>query len=168
MKPNPRIGARRKRHVFGAVMAVLLLWAQPALVLANVYSAQVWEWNLTPIGEPNTDYCARAGMVDSARNYGQVLAYTNGGGSHDCLGATNSLPAGWIGIKVEGFRDGGLCGTSSYYFSSQAASNWQLWITLCSNPAGNQNFQSRSFINIYTGAGYTGGITGPFSPVAQY
>jgi hypothetical protein len=166
---TPRLtGRRHVRRGIAAGIAILVLLLQPASAFADVYSATVWLANRTPIGEQNTDYCTRAGVVDVARNYGAVYAYLNGGGPHDCLGTGHVLPAGWIGVKVEGFKDGVSCGISSWYFSSQAAWGWQLWITMCPNPTGQQQFQSRSYINVYLGDAYSGPFTGPISPVATY
>lgn len=166
--PALRTLTQFSRRTIGALLAAGLVFAQPILVLADVFSARTFEINITPIGEPNTDYCARSGVVATARNYGQVNAYTNGGGAHDCEGSVNSLPAGWIGVRVEGYRDGGLCGSSAWFYSSVATDNWQLYATMCTNPAGSQNFHSRSFINVYKGDSYTGALIGPWSPVEGY
>lgn len=158
----------RRLMVLGALLSIATLFAQPSLVLADVFSARTWEFHMTPSGEPNTDYCARSGVVDTARNYGQVNAYTNGGGAHDCVGSVNSLPAGWIGVAVEGIKNGASCGWSITYYSSSATDNWQLYATMCTNPAGLQDFTSKSIISAYDGiSGYTNAV-GPTSPIAQY
>lgn len=166
------VATQRNRPLhWKTIMAFVSAWlvlSQPSLVAADVFSARTFETNLTPIGEPNTDYCARSGVVATARNYGQVNAYANGGGANNCAGAVNVLPAGWIGVRVEGYRDGAFCGTSMWSYTSSATDNWQLYATLCTNPAGSQNFHSRSFINVYTGDAYTGAFTGPWSPVEAY
>lgn len=164
-----QIGRRSRRHarLMGAAIGALLLLAQPSLVFADAFSPQVNRIIWTPTGEPETDYCARSGIVTTARNYAQVLAYVNGGGAHDCAGTVNSLPSGWIGTRAGGYRDGGWCGVSGWHYSSQAASNWQLWITMCSNPSGIQEFKTRGDITIYTGSGYVSN-TGPTSPAQNY
>jgi len=157
-----------RRRVIAAITGAWILLAQPALVLADAYSAQTYEFWLDPAGsEPVTDYCARSGIVDVARNYGQVLAYDNGGGAHDCVGTVNSMPTGWIGVAVEGYRDGVYCATSQSYFNSSPASNWQLWATMCTNPSGIQNFQTVSLIFAYDGSSYRTGV-GPTSPAQGY
>lgn len=159
---------RAQVRLVGAALVVAVLLAQPAMVL-GVQSAVVFVRNLDPIGsEPSTDYCATAGVVDTARNKGQVFAFTNGGGAHDCIGATNTLPAGWMGIELQGLMNGGTCGWSNTSFTSVATSGWTYWVTICPNPAGLQQFVTRSWINIYKGDAYTGLNGGPFSPVASY
>ena len=160
----------RRHRIWRLVVAAFaggLLLAQPALVLADVYSAQTYETVFTPIGEPMTTYCARSGVVDTARNYGASYAYANGG-AHSCTSPVNYLPAGWIGVKVEGFRDGVSCGVSSWYYSSQVAWGWQLWITMCSNPSGSQDFQTRSWLRYYDGGAFYFQSFGPLSPIAAY
>jgi len=164
--PLNRIPRSYARGV-GAALGALLLLAQPSLVLADAYSPTVNRIVWTPTGEPETDYCARSGIVTTARNYAQVLAYVNGGGAHDCVGTANTLPSGWIGTRAGGYRDGVWCGVSGWHYSSQAATNWQLWVTMCSNPSGIQEFKTRGDITIYTGSGYVSN-TGPTSPAQNY
>jgi hypothetical protein len=168
---HPRISEGRHRgriaRLIGALAAALIILAQPAIVYADAFSSRTFEFWITPAGEPTTDYCARSGIVDVARSYGQINAYVNGGGAHDCVGTANSVPSGWLGVQVSGYRDGALCSTSSFYYSTSAANNWQLYVTLCSNPSGTQEFYSRSTIKAYDGQSYWQS-TGPFSPIQNY
>lgn len=161
------MGTNRRRLV-AALFGTWVLLTQPGLVVADAFSAQTYEAWYDPIGaEPVTDYCARSGIVDVARNYGQILAYTNGGGAHDCAGAVNSMPTGWIGVSVEGYRNGVFCSQSGVFTNSSPQSNWQLWATQCSNPAGVQSFQTVSLIFPYDGANYHTHV-GPTSPIGNY
>lgn len=160
---------RRRRYwpVVGAVLAVWLLAAEP--VLADAFSARVWFAALTPAGQPYTDYCLRSGIVSTARDYGQINSYNNGGGAHDCAGPVTALPNGYIGVAVEGFMNGASCGQPSMFFYNTApADNWQLYDTRCSNPPGTQNFQSLSYGSIYDGTRYFGPYSGPMSPSQPY
>lgn len=157
-----------KRQLIGAVLGIWVLLAQPGLVLADAYSGVTFEAWYNPLGaEPVTDYCAKSGIVTTARNYGQILAYTNGGGAHDCAGAVNTMPTGWLGVEVEGYRNGLFCGQSDTFTNSSDASNWQLWDNACSNPSGFQLFQTKSLIFPYDGEVYHTHV-GPLSPGLQY
>jgi hypothetical protein len=172
-QPSRQPGRYRRATTTSLVSAWLLAWllgAQPGLVLgAEYFSAQVFIFNHTPAGELNTDYCARAGVVDTARNSSQVLAYANGGGAHDCAGTVNQVPAGWLATKAVGFRDGQYCAGSSYYYNTSPASNWMLWITLCSNPSGTQLFKTAAYSRAYNGEdGYWNLGNYPISPNAPY
>jgi hypothetical protein len=150
-----------------AAIVITSLIGQPAVVLADVYSGQTFEVAFAPVGEPVTDYCSKAGVVDTARNYGASFAYRNEG-AHDCGGTTNPLPAGWIGVRVDGLRDGASCGTSSWYHSSQSAWGWQVWIAMCANPSGSQEFRTRSWLRYYDGSEFYFQSQGPLSPIASY
>jgi hypothetical protein len=169
-RPSRATPAWQSSTLRGITITVVVsaLLAMPPTVMADAFSAQVYRMNHTPTGEINTDYCSRAGIVDTARNSSQVLAYA-GGGAHDCLGTVNQVPAGWIATKATGYRDGAQCATSSYYYNTSAASNWMLWITLCSNPSGPQEFKTSSWIKAYDGAGfYWEACCWPVSPIAVY
>jgi hypothetical protein len=157
------------RRLLGVVFAIVLLTTQSAVVVgAEAMSGQTFEAWYDPLGaEPVTDYCARSGITDIARSIGQILAYTNGGGAHDCVGSGNTMPTGWLGVSVEGYRNGVFCGQSSVYTNTQPAWNWMLWINVCSNPSGLQNFQTRSLIFPYDGEDYHTHV-GPMSPALPY
>lgn len=170
MARSPESMRRRIAKVGTAIGMAWLLIAQPAAVLADDrFSGQIFSTDEQPTGEPVTDYCQRAGIVHTARNYSQILAYTNGGGAHDCAGAVNTLPSGWIGTRSQGFMDGSSCGMSAASYNSSAASNWQLWVTMCANPAGLQEFRARAYGRIYDGSDYVGGNWwGPISPIHEF
>lgn len=158
---------RRPWRLVAAIAASWLILAHAGGVAASAWSAQTYETTYDPYGaEPNTDYCSRAGIVDTARNYAQVLAYLAGGS--DCIGTTNQLPSGWIGVEALGYLNGSLCASSGFYYSTQAASNWQLYITLCSNPAGSQSFRTASIISFYDGTSGYRNYVGATSPTQSY
>ncbi len=161
--------SQHRRRLIGATLGIWVLMAQTGMVSADSrYSGVTFEAWYDPIGaEPVTDYCARSGIVHEYRNYGQILAYTNGGGAHDCAGSGNTMPAGWLGVMVEGYRSGAFCGQSDSYVNSSAATNWQLWDTTCTNPSGSQNFYTISLIFPYDGDSYHTHV-GPQSPAHAF
>ena len=145
-------------------MAAILV-AQP--VFATAYS--IWKYGLSmdPHGsEPDTDYCARAGIIDNFVNQGAVRAYLNGG--NDCVGTFNTLPSGWLAVKAFGFRDGSFCGETSMQWSNQATYSWAVWSDLCSNPSGSQEFRTYAWGNAYDGIGGEEVIGGLYSPNQNY
>lgn len=107
-------------------LVVMLLVAQTAL--GGAYSPQTYVLSLDPAGsEPGSDYCSRAGIVDTARNYSLGVVYLSGG--NDRVGTTNQLSSGWLAVRAQGYRDGASCGYSSWYYTTEDSATWQLWIT---------------------------------------
>lgn len=172
LRPNlasEQRGRRRQGALATVIIALSAALVLPSPVAADAFSAQVYIFTRDPVGEVSTDYCSRAGIVDVARNSSQVLAFLDDAGAGNCAGSVNQVPAGWIGTKAQGYRNGVLCGTSGWYYNTDPASNWQLRITLCSNPAGNQEFSSSSWIRAYTGqGGYWENCCWPVSPRLNY
>lgn len=152
----------------GAFLAISVLLAQPTLVAAQVESAMTFEDQFNPTGpEPATTYCAQSGVVENGRSKGKAIAFL-GTAQYVCSGSANVLPAGWLGVSVQGLRDGVSCGYSPWSYSSSATSAWTLWSTECSNPSGLQSFRTRSFIRAYDGEEDYFTYTGPLSPAASY
>lgn len=108
----------------------------------------------------------QSAILDVARNYGQMVS-KNYLGTSSCGGANRTLPSGYLGIGVEGYRNGALCGFSGIYYSNVATSAWQLWITLCSNPSGTQDFYTRAIGYGWSGSGYVQS-SGVYSPSQNY
>jgi hypothetical protein len=154
-------GDHMRAKLATTLIVVGVLLAHPAVVAATAYSSLVAKANWYPPGYGQSTLCDQSGIVDTARNYNQAVSkyYTNG-----TCGPTNiTLPSGYLGTQVSGYRGGVFCGVSSIYYSTVATSAWQLWITLCSNPSGLQAFYSVGWPFGFNGSGYTsgGGTTSP-------
>jgi len=147
-----------------------MMLGRPAIVSATAYSLLYAIRGWYPPGYSHSMLCDQSGIVDTARNYNQAVSkyYTVAG----YCGPTNiTLPSGYLGTQVSGYRDDGsggvYCGISSIYYSTVATSAWQLWITLCSNPSGLQAFYSVGYPYGFDGAGYVSG-RGTTSPRQSY
>jgi hypothetical protein len=172
-RPEGADGTQPRTHKMTVGVAFALIWlliAQPvALVRADDrYSAKIFDINIQPIGEESTDYCQDAAILHTAQNRSAIYAYISTGGTHDCVGSGNYLPSGWIATQAQGFKDGASCGWSGWHYSSQSAYGWILWINLCSNPAGSQDFRTRAYGRIYSGSDYIPSQTGPSSPIHAF
>jgi hypothetical protein len=153
------------RRTVAALLACFVILAQPASVAATAYSALTYSFTWTPAGYPQTSLCQQAGEVDVNRNNGtaQSRSYNT-----SCAGSARTLPSGWLGINLDGYRDGAFCGSSGYYYSSSATWSWTLWVTLCSNPSGTQSFTTKARGVGYDGSsGYWSGAT-TTSPAQNY
>ena len=107
--------ARRRSMVASLAVAsmVLVLSVQGAIAVS---SAWIQEFTLNPAGpEPSTDYCNRASVTENGGPYFKSEAEPQNNTTSDCGGSPNTLPAGWLGVKVWGLRDGALCGQSSWH-----------------------------------------------------
>jgi hypothetical protein len=144
-----------------AVLLVLVFYLQPATVQASTYSSLTYVAKLWPPGysPPAASACEQAGVIDTARNYGQVQERDYVDSS--CSGSPHYVGTAYLGVKVGGFRDGALCGYSSYYWSTQPAFGWQLWITMCDNPSGTQQFATEVLGSFWDGYGYWREFVGP-------
>src|SRR5436309_4543274 len=116
-----------KAKLAATLIVVGVLLAEPAGVAATAYSSLVAKANWYPPGYSHSTLCDQSGIVDTARNYNQAVSkyYTNG-----TCGTTNiTLPSGYLGSQVSGYRDDGFggvfCGISSIYYSNVATSAWQ-------------------------------------------
>lgn len=147
-----------------ATLAVLLVASQP--VLGTAYSIWAYRLSMDPAGaEPDTDYCVRAGIIDTVINQTGIKAFENSG--DDCDGPLNNLPATWLGSNAYGYRDGSLCGTTGYWYSNVVAASWQVLDNLCTNPAGPQEFRTKSFGRAWDGDSYRT-LDPVFSPFQNY
>lgn len=153
------------RRVLALLAAVALVAGRPVPVQATAYSLLTYVNHWIPPGFPDTSLCGQSGMVDTARNYNQVVSKNYVANS--CSGGNRSLPSGYLGTQVAGYRDGAFCGISTAYYSTTNTSAWQLWITLCNNPAGTQVFYSRGWPYGWNGSSYVTGL-GVTSPSQNY
>ena len=149
------------RKLLGALLGLWILLAQPAAILASAYSAMNYggQWFIPGGGQASK--CGQSGIVDVARNYMQTVSRNYISGS--CSGASHSVPSGYLGTSLYGYKDGSGCGYSGIYYSTVATSAWQLWITMCSNPSGTQTFYTLGYGWFYNTGGYDliGGFQSP-------
>lgn len=148
--------SRRRRRplkvlwLLATIASMAIVASQP--VLGTAWSGWTYRLSMDPHGpEPDTDYCARAGIVNTAVNFGQMRSYNNSG--DDCDGPFNTLPAGWMGVNVHGYRNNGFCSSTSYIWTNVATYGWQVSDNLCSNPAGQQEFYTHTYGAAYDGQG---------------
>ena len=146
-----------RSRVIAALWIVFVLLANPMAVAATAYSNLRWVGSWIPPGYAASDLCDQSGIVDTARNYNQAVSLHHLTNNYICNQSNITLPSGYLGTQVAGYRDGTLCGFSQVYYSTVATSAWQLWITLCSNPSGLQTFYSAGWPYGWNGTGYTSG-----------
>lgn len=141
-----------------SLLSVALLLAQPSSVWATAYSALNYTTLVNPPGYTATAVCDQEGIVDTATNYAQAVTKVYQG-TGNCTGANQSLPSGWIGTYVSGYRDGAYCGSNGWSYSTVATSAWQVWVALCTNPAGTQTFHTVGAGKAWDSSGqYYGGV----------
>lgn len=147
-----------------AVLVALLVAANPSVTLAG-YASSGQQYRETDWvnGYGYIRSCLEAVITTTstyATNEGANYSRDNSGGV--CDGA-ETLPAGWLGVTLDGYRDGSFCGTTNYYYSDSATAGFGVTTSLCSNPSGTQEFHTTVFGRIYMGAGYLdiSGIAGP-------
>jgi hypothetical protein len=141
------------RRLIGALLGLWILLAQPAAVLATAYSPMTYAYEWPIPGGGVASKCVQSGIVDVAQNYAQTVSRNYI--PYSCSGASHTVPSGYLGTLVYGYRDGSFCGSSGIYYSNVATSAWQLWATECSNPAGSQTFKTLGFGYTWDGSGYS-------------
>jgi hypothetical protein len=153
------------RKLLAAFLGVWILLAQPAVVMASAYSAMNYGGKWFIPGGTTASKCGQSGIVDVAKNYMQTVSRNFITGS--CAGGSHTVPSGFLGTSLYGYKDGSSCGGSGIYYSTVATSAWQLWITMCSNPAGTQAFKTLGYGWFYNSLDYDliGGFT---SPIQNY
>ncbi len=151
----------------GAAMTAAL----PAVASYSASSPYVFTRALEPDGG-GTQYCGRGqAKIGDARNPGDVQSFTRSArwNPTSCKG-TDALakPAGWIGAKANGYRDGNYCGSTPTVYSGTRQSLVQVGQVVCVNPPGTQNFQTwnTSYIRQNTCNCYF--IGHGYSPIVSY
>lgn len=154
------------RKTAAALLGLMLILAQPVSVAATAYSPMNYgaKW-LVPGQGVYASACGQSGIIDTAQNYFQIAVRNWISGS--CAGASRNVPAGYIGSSLYGFRDGSNCGGTSIYYSTVTTAAWQLWATMCSNPAGLQDFKTLGYGWYWDGSLYKF-IGGFYSPNQNY
>lgn len=140
--------------------------AMPALVAADAYSAVTYRGSVYVSGYGTTRVCLEAGVgfstvSNSVWNFGMTYAFDGSGGYCD---GYRVLPAGWLGVTVDAYKNGAFCGTSYYYYSSSASAAFGRYsYGLCSNPSGSQEYYTVAWGKVYTGDHYyqPNGIVSP-------
>jgi hypothetical protein len=130
-----------RRKLVGAMFCISMILAQPASVAATAYAPLTYsnKWWIPGQGV-YASVCMQPGIIDVAQNYSQIVIKNWISGS--CSGANRNVASGFIGMQLQGLRDGSVCGTTSVYYSTVSTSAWQLWATMCSNPSGSQSFKT--------------------------
>ena len=156
-----------RRRLIGAILGASLILAQPAMVAASAWSLLTY-WVAWPVPGASdfASVCGQSGIVDVATNYMQTVIKHYA--SNSCAGSSYTVPSGWIGSKVNGYKDGTICGQSSIHYSTVNTSAWQLWQAACSNPPGVQTWKTHGY-GYYLHAGSTYYQIGPIiSPNQPY
>ncbi len=141
------------KRLASALFGMAILLSQPASVAASADSLMVYTGIWLPPGQgSNTSVCIQAGIHDVAQNYAQIAIRNYIANS--CVGASRNVPSGYIGTQLYGIRDGSTCGVTAIYYSNVTTAAWQLWATMCSNPAGVQAFRTLGGGWYWTGSPY--------------
>ena len=94
-------------------------------------------------GSPNGTYnvCAQAWIYDTADNVAETISQDWNTG---CWNDNDSQSSGWLGAKALGYRDGGYCGSTGWYYNSVSTWKFAVGAYLCSNPSGTQVFKTKA------------------------
>jgi hypothetical protein len=146
----------RRAGFSGAVLLLAMILSTTIVAAGNAYSARTpaIRWDIPGYG--TTDVCKLAGIENIARNTGVATAHVPSAGG---CGTPKDLGAGYLGVKISGYRDGSLCGTTTWSYSSSTTDYWQIWSTLCSNPAGSQAFHTVATVRVFVGGSYVTSTT---------
>lgn len=155
-----------KRSRILAVVLALMLASTSSVAFGTAYSSWGFFGTFNVGPEGTADMCLRAGIIDIARNHGHIRSYA-GGAPTGCTGDANVLPSGWLGVTLDGYRDGGFCGTTNYIYSNVATWGWIVEANLCSNPSGLQGFHTTTWGRVFNGGNYVQ-IGGRTSPIQNY
>jgi hypothetical protein len=157
---------RSRRLGLMATIAGTAILMFPTLAYAGyATSGNLYRATVSVSGYGTVRVCLEATITTNGTNIvmngGSTRVYDTSG--LNCDGSW-SLPTGWIGVTLDGYRDGSFCGTSGYEYTSQAT--WQKTYSenTCTDPAGSQAFNTVVFGRVYNGSsGYHNipGVSGP-------
>jgi hypothetical protein len=155
-----------KRIPIVGVVALVYLMAT-SVVYANAYSVNTFYLQANVPGYAGlTDICVLSGIETGPNQTGVTTSYFHNT-SHCQASDQRALASGYLGTQVEGYKDGLFCGRTSFLYSTSTTHYWQVWASLCSNPAGVQDFDTRTYSKVWNGSTYT--LTGgQWSPIQQY
>jgi hypothetical protein len=142
----------RKVSIVMAVAVVYLMSA--SAVLASAYSPRTFVLRLSITGySGQTDICLLAGIESGASNTGVVTSYF---ADYPWCQAADQRPlgGGYLGLKLWGYKDGAYCGNTAWHYSSTTTHYWQIWSSLCPNPAGLQDFNTLASGKVWDGDEY--------------
>ncbi len=140
----------------GGLIAVAVLWSG-TFALATATSGRVYKGNVA-----GTRVCTEAVIADVADNKGYTTTWSS------TCSSTNSKPPGYLGVRIRGVRDGGLC-SSWTGWAVNASTTWSMGIGghLCTNPGGTQEFQTYAESKLWYSLGYIY-FTQAVSPAQNY
>lgn len=163
--PGARVRPHRPRaRRITALIAALGLAALPVTAMGSAYSALTYRLSWYPPFYSHASLCAQSGVVDTATHYAQAVSMYYVAGA--CSGGNMGVPSSYIGTQIDAYSDGAYCGSTSVYYNTSFTSAWQIWSSMCSNPAGLQTFQTYGSAYGWNGSYYIGG--GVWSPTQSY
>lgn len=150
------------------VLAVALVYLMTTTAaLANAYSANTFKLATSIPGySGSTDLCLLSGIETGPSNTGVITSYFSNP-THCQASDQRPLASGYLGVYLQGLRDGFVCGNTGWIYSNVNTHYWQIWSNLCSNPAGSQSFDTLTSGRVWTGSGYTG-MPSQWSPTQNY
>jgi hypothetical protein len=149
-----------------AFIALIYLVAATS-VFASAYSLRTYKLSVQIPGYSGwTDACLLSGIETGGVNTGVITSYFSN--TPRCQASDQRpLATGYLGVFLWGYRGGSLCGTVGFIDSNTTTHYWQYWSTLCSNPAGSQEFKTLTSGQIWNGNGYAG-MGSQWSPGQNY
>jgi hypothetical protein len=106
------------RRFIPIVLAAGFYLAAANSVLASAYSLRTYKLSLQIAGFSGwTDICLLSGIETGATNTGVITSYFSS--TPRCAASDQrALPSGYLGVFLWGYRDGSLCGTTGFYYST--------------------------------------------------
>jgi len=143
-------GFRMKLRRVIAFMLAMFLYVQPATVNATQWGPVSYFFKYWPPGIPEAaSACGQAAIYDVALNW--QLAFVRKWINQSCNGIDFGVPAGDLGVRTYGYKDGALCGQTGTSYNTYTSDSWAISAYLCSNPSGSQSFYSRGVAIFFRG-----------------
>src|SRR3546814_16204685 len=118
----------KRLGVFGAcwrgiAIACTLLLATPSTAFADASTGMSYRGPQSVPGVGLTYVCEQSTIADVADN----RAWTRTAVADGDFGCTpgQTVNSGYLGVQASGFRNGGYCGTTGYYYSNLATYQWE-------------------------------------------
>ena len=123
------------RRTLRMLVACLLVVGASSVAWATASSGFIFKGNVN--GKAT---CTEAIIADVADNKGWTYVFSAGACS-----TAQTVPSGHIGVRIRGWRNGGICANWGLYnYNSGTAHAIGVGGKLCSNPAGSQDFQTQA------------------------